>query len=70
MNAFFRRVFRGAQPEQPWNNREAIRYELFGIERLEEHARSLAIAQLVMPGYREVMRWQDDLPTMPRETAR
>ena len=50
MNAFFRRVFRGAQPEQPWNDREPIREELFGVERLEEHARSLAIAQPVTPG--------------------
>ena len=50
MNAFFRWLFRAAQPEQPWNNREPIREELFGIERLEEHARSLAIAQPVTPG--------------------
>ena len=50
MNAFFRRVFRGVQPGQPWNNREPIREELFGVERLQEHARSLAIAQPVMLG--------------------
>ncbi len=31
----------------PWNDREPIREELFSVERLEEHARSLAIAQPV-----------------------
>ena len=31
----------------PWENQEAIREELFSVERLEEHARSLADAQLV-----------------------
>jgi len=33
----------------PWNDREPIRQELFSVERLEEHARSLAAAQLVEP---------------------
>jgi len=31
----------------PWNNNELIREELFGVERLEEHATSLAAAQRV-----------------------
>ena len=31
----------------PWDNREPIREELFSAERLEEHARSLALAQIV-----------------------
>ena len=31
----------------PWNNQEPIREELFSAERLEEHARSLALAQIV-----------------------
>ena len=31
----------------PWDNREPIREELFSVERLEEHARSLALAQIV-----------------------
>ncbi len=31
----------------PWDNQEPIREELFGVERLEEHARSLALAQIV-----------------------
>jgi cyclic beta-1,2-glucan synthetase len=47
---FFRAIFGGAQPKSPWNNREPIREELFSVERLEEHARSLAIAQPVAPG--------------------
>jgi cyclic beta-1,2-glucan synthetase len=31
----------------PWDNQEPIREELFSVERLEEHARSLALAQIV-----------------------
>ncbi|MQA65133.1 MAG: glycosyl transferase [Alphaproteobacteria bacterium] len=37
-----------APPASPWINREAIREELFSVERLEEHARSLAVAQSVV----------------------
>ena len=44
---FFSRLFRLAAPRSPWNSVEAIREELFGIERLEGHARSLAAAQPV-----------------------
>ena len=33
----------------PWNKRDPIRAELFSVERLEEHARSLAAAQPVTP---------------------
>lgn len=29
----------------PWNDEVPIRQELFGIERLEQHAESLALAQ-------------------------
>ena len=29
----------------PWNSQEAVREELFGVERLEDHVRSLAAAQ-------------------------
>ncbi len=36
----------------PWDNPAPIREELFGIERLEEHASSLARAQIVAPGRR------------------
>jgi cyclic beta-1,2-glucan synthetase len=31
----------------PWNSEQPIREELFGVERLEGHARSLAVAQTV-----------------------
>ena len=34
-------------PASPWNTDELIRAELFSIERLEEHAASLAMAQPV-----------------------
>ena len=37
------------KPSAPWD-REPLRGELFGIERLEEHARSLAAAQPVTSG--------------------
>ena len=50
MITFFKRIFGRAQPKSPWNNREPIREELFSVERLEEHARSLAIAQPVASG--------------------
>lgn len=49
MKTFIRRVFRRAQPEYPWDNREPVREELFSVERIEEHARSLAMAQPVAP---------------------
>ncbi len=45
MLAFARRAFESAKPLSPWNNQEPIREELFSVERLEEHARSLALAQ-------------------------
>ena len=35
-------------PASPWNSDEPIRAELFSIERLEEHAASLAMAQPVV----------------------
>jgi len=31
----------------PWNDEKPIREELFGVERMQTHARSLAIAQKV-----------------------
>ena len=31
----------------PWDNETPIREELFSLERLETHARSLAVAQIV-----------------------
>ena len=44
---FISRVFRAGQIAAPWSNTQAIRAELFGIERLEAHARSLALLQPV-----------------------
>ena len=46
MTSFISRIFRQAKGS-PWDSREPVREELFGIERLEEHARSLAEAQPV-----------------------
>ena len=33
----------------PWNSKAPIRDELFSVERLEAHARSLAVAQIISP---------------------
>ncbi|HZM34226.1 MAG TPA: glucoamylase family protein [Burkholderiales bacterium] len=41
------RTFRRASQAVPWNSEESIREELFSIERLEQHAGSLAAAQPV-----------------------
>ena len=49
MIPLIRRAFGHASSMSPWNNRDPIRAELFSVERLEEHARSLAIAQPVTP---------------------
>ena len=35
--------------ESPWLSQKPVREELFSVERLEEHARSLAVAQTVTP---------------------
>jgi cyclic beta-1,2-glucan synthetase len=42
-----RSAFEGVPLSSPWDSREPIREELFSVERLEEHARSLAVAQIV-----------------------
>ena len=47
MLAFIRRVTGHAPLDSPWDNVELISGELFSVERLEEHARSLAAAQPV-----------------------
>ena len=47
MKALLRGAFEGARHPSPWDNQEPIREELFSIERLEDHARSLAVAQIV-----------------------
>lgn len=40
-------ALRPASPASPWASRAPVREELFSIERLEEHARSLAVEQAV-----------------------
>ncbi|MEO9228559.1 MAG: glycosyl transferase, partial [Devosia sp.] len=44
-----RGLFRG-RATSPWDNVDPVRDELFSIERLEQHARSLAADQAVIPG--------------------
>ncbi len=43
------RVFSGASASPPWNDTTAIREAIFSVERMEEHARSLARAQAIKP---------------------
>ena len=45
-----RRLLGNTGPHPPWDDSAPIRAELFSVERLEEHARSLAAAQGVMAG--------------------
>ena len=47
MKSAILRAFGRASPAAPWDNEESIREELFSIERLEQHAQSLAAAQPV-----------------------
>lgn len=47
----FRRWLWTRGPPPPWDDGVPIRAELFSVERLEEHARSLANAQAVMPDH-------------------
>ena len=49
LRSFVRRALGRAPSASLWDNRESIREELFSVERLEEHARSLAVVQLVTP---------------------
>lgn len=46
---FFIGLFNPTTPKPPWNDTAAIREALFSVERMEEHARSLAHAQIVKP---------------------
>lgn len=47
MQNIIQRLFVKHQRTSPWSQPQAIRAELFGIERLEAHARSLALSQPV-----------------------
>jgi len=49
VTALARRIFGFENQLAPWDNHDPIRAELFSIERMEEHARSLAAAQPVTP---------------------
>ena len=48
-----RRLLGVTGPHPPWDDSAPIRAELFSVERLGEHARSLAAAQGVMAGERK-----------------
>ena len=52
MTMLFPRALRRASSASPWDSRAPVREELFSVERLEEHARSLAGAQAVTPKLR------------------
>ena len=47
MIALARRVSEALKRSSLWDNQDPIREELFSVERLEEHAQSLALAQIV-----------------------
>src|SRR5450759_4499126 len=47
----FRRWLGALGSSPPWDDGAPIRAELFSVERLEEHGRSLATAQAVMPDH-------------------
>ena len=49
MISLIRRALGRTSPVSPWDSRKPVREELFSVERLEEHARSLAAAQPVTP---------------------
>lgn len=49
LNTFLCRLSVRGRRASPWDSQHPIREELFSVERLEEHARSLAAAQLVTP---------------------
>lgn len=58
MNAILRYVTRHRLPSLPWTDIAPVREELFGVERLEQHAESLAAAQAITktpPAEREAM---------------
>ena len=48
-----RRLLGETGPHPPWDDSAPIRADLFSVERLQEHARSLAAAQGVMAGDRK-----------------
>ena len=61
-------VFRRKPAASPWDNWEPVRAELFSVDRLEEHGRSLAVAQPVTPkptsGHSLTARLNDNAATL------
>ena len=49
LSAILRPLLERRRPASPWDSQAPIREELFSVERIEEHARSLAAAQPVTP---------------------
>jgi cyclic beta-1,2-glucan synthetase len=49
LSSLIDRLLRHESSPSPWFSGDPVRSELFSVERLEEHARSLAIAQVVIP---------------------
>jgi cyclic beta-1,2-glucan synthetase len=49
LKSWLGRVFGRGSLDSPWNSNEILREELFSVERLEQHARSLAAAQEITP---------------------
>src|SRR5690606_31826038 len=47
MKSLFSYFYRHGSLPSPWEDKTPVRHELFGIERLAQHARSLAEEQLV-----------------------
>ena len=47
MRSIFSYAFKSRPALPPWDDQAPVREELFGIERLEQHAESLAAAQRV-----------------------
>jgi cyclic beta-1,2-glucan synthetase len=54
MKSLLRRIFGLDRRASPWNSDTLIREELFSVERLEQHASSLALAQTVTANPRAV----------------
>lgn len=50
MKSLLRRAFGRARPASLWDDEDPVRSELFSVERLEQHAESLAANQPISPG--------------------
>ncbi|WP_216849840.1 hypothetical protein [Acidisoma sp. L85] len=51
MTSFFLRAFGRARAASLWDSQATIREELFSVERLEDHGRSLAATQSITPNH-------------------